>query len=101
MSTNKSKFGENEGGSQKVNCGRGGDGGSCDEDNDEECMDNKGDAEEAAVDSFLGNIVEGYRHRDPENNHNNISRLNEEIVLHSKLETDLSDTWKELTKVRN
>ena len=49
---------------------------------------------------FLGNIVKGYSHRDPENHQNNISRLTYDIFLRSKLETELSDTRKELTKVQ-
>ena len=53
------KFGESEEGGQKGNSGGGGDGGSVDEDDDKECKDGKGDADKAAVDSFLGNIVKG------------------------------------------
>ena len=94
------KFGESERGGQKGNSGSGGDGGSGDKDNYEECKDGKFDYDEAAVYSFLGNIVEGYYHRDPENSQNNISRLNKEILLHSKLDTELSDTQKELTETR-
>ena len=45
-------------------------------------------------------MVEGYSHRDPENHQNNISYLYKEIVLRSKLETDLSDTRKERTQAR-
>ena len=41
------------------------------------CKDGKGNADKAAVDSFVGNIVEGYSHRDPENRQNNISCLKE------------------------
>ena len=54
---------------------------------DEECKDGKGDAD---VDFFLGKIFEGYSHRDPKNHQNNIFRLNEEIALRSKMETELS-----------
>ena len=68
------RLGESQGGGKKVNNGGGGDVGSGDEENDDECKDGKGDA---AVYSFLGKIVEGYIHRDPENHQNNISRLNE------------------------
>ena len=75
------RFGESEGGGQKGNIGGGGDGGRGNKDNNEECKDGKGDADEAAVDYFLVNIVEGYSHRGPENHQSNISRLNEEIVL--------------------
>ena len=92
ISKKEVKFGESEGGGQKVNCGNGGDGVSSNEDDDEECKDVKGNADKAVLDSFLGNIVEGYSYRDPENHQNNISRLNKEIVLRSKLETEhLSD----------
>ena len=49
-------FGESEAGGQKSNSDDGGDGGSGDKDDDEECNDGKGDADEAAVDSFLGKI---------------------------------------------
>ena len=89
------RFGESEGGGQKVNIGGGGDGGSGDEDDDEECKYGKGDA---SVYLFLGKIVKGCSHHDPENHKNNISHLNAEIVLRSKLETELSDNRKELTK---
>ena len=57
----EARFGESEGGGQKGNSGGGGDGGSGGEENDEECKDGKGDA---AVDSLLGKIIEGYSHRD-------------------------------------
>ena len=80
-------------------CGSG-DGGSGSEEDDEECKYGKGDDDEAAVDSFLGNIVKGYSHRDPEKHQNNISHLNEEIILRSKLETELSNTRKELTEAQ-
>ena len=94
------RFGESEGGGQKGNSGGGGDGGSDDEDDDGECKYGKGDTDEEAVDSFVGNNSQGYSHRDPENHQNKFSRLNEEIVLSSKLETELFDTRKELTKAR-
>ena len=61
--------------------GGSGDGGSDDEDADEECKDVKGDADKAAEESFLGKIVKGYSHCDPEKYQNNISPHNEENVL--------------------
>ena len=91
------RLGESEGDRQTGNIGGGSDGGSCEKENGEECKDIKGDA---AVDLFLGKIVEGYNHRDLENHQNNISCLNEEIVLRLKLETELSDTQKELTEAQ-
>ena len=94
------KFGESKGGGQKGNSGGGGDGGSNDEDNNEECKDGKGDADEADLDSFLGNINKGYSHCEPKNHQNNIYRLNEEIVLRSKMDIELSDTRKELIEAQ-
>ena len=91
-------FGESEGGGQKGNSDGGGDGGSGNEDDDKERKDGKGDDDEAAVNSFLGKIVQGYSHRDPENHQSNISCINEEIFLCSKLETKLSDTRKVETR---
>ena len=82
-------------GGQKVNSGISGDGGSGDKYDDEECKYVKGNA---AVYSFLGKIVEGYSHRDPENHQSNISCFNEEIVLHLKLETEISNTRKDLNE---
>ena len=91
------KVGESEEDGQECHSGGGADGSSVDEDDDEECKYVKGNA---AVYSFLGKIVEGYSHRDPENHQSNISCFNEEIVLHLKLETEISNTRKDLNESR-